>query len=119
MLERAKLRVVIKKMTAYQLRAYSGLACLSLKLQYEHTCIAGVLHEVLKSHNDNKIPELCDTALQLLEKHLPSTGLTTSEDRACLVQLQSAGVSLWNKAVALKSAGAVSLQLNAQSMNQL
>ena len=93
-------------MTAHQLRAYSGLACLSLKLQYEH--IAGVLHEVLKSHNDNKISELCDTALQLLEKVPPSTVLTTSEDRACLVQLQSAGVSLWNKAVALKSAGAVS-----------
>jgi len=72
----------------------------------------------LKSHNDNKISDLCDNALQLLEKHPPpTTALTNSEDRTHLVQLQATGVSLWNKAVALKSAGAISLQLNAQSMN--
>ena len=77
-------------------------------------CVStGVLQEILKSHCDDKILELCDSALQLLERHLP--GNAGSEERTSLVQLQGAGVSLWNKAVALKSAGAISLQLNAQS----
>ena len=73
------------------------------------------MQEILKSHSDDKISDLCESALQLQESHVPMGMTNDDEMRSSAVQLQSSGVSLWNKAVALKSAGAISLQLNAQS----
>ena len=74
-----------------------------------------MLQEILKSHNDEKISELCDSALHLQEGQLPLSAENSEEERGVAVQLQGTGVTLWNKTVALKSAGAISPQLNAQS----
>ncbi len=74
-----------------------------------------ILQEILGSHSDEKITELSESVLQLLERHLPGCAGASGEEKESLVQLQGAGVSLWNKAVALKSAGAINLKLNAQS----
>lgn len=69
----------------------------------------------MKSYSDEKISKLSDSALRLLEGLSPIDGGGASE-RGVAVQLQGTGINLWNKTVALKSAGAISPQLNAQSM---
>ena len=75
-----------------------------------------MLEEILKSHNDDKLSELSDSALKLLKGLSPVDGSSTNE-RNVAVKLQELGINLWNKTVALKSAGAISSQLNAQSMS--
>ena len=67
----------------------------------------------MKSYDDDKISQLSDSALRLLESLSPIDEGRASE-RGVAVQLQGTGISLWNKTVALKSAGAISLSLNAQ-----
>ena len=71
-----------------------------------------MLQELLKSFNNETISQLSDSALKLLESITPPDG-----ERGEAVQLQGSGISLWNKTVALKSAGAILPQLNAQSKN--
>lgn len=78
-----------------------------------------MLQEILKSYDDEKISELSDSALRLLERLSPIDWVGANEsgvanEKSMGVQLQGTGINLWNKAVALKSAGAISLQLNAQ-----
>ena len=75
----------------------------------------GILQEILKSYDDEKISELSDSALKLLESLPPLDGGGANE-RSMAVQLQGEAINLWNKTVALRSAGAVSSHLNAQSM---
>ena len=67
----------------------------------------------MSSHDDEKLGELSDRALQLLEQ-LPSLDCAQRDAKAVAMQLYTAGISLWNKTVALKSASAIALQLNAQ-----
>lgn len=58
--------------------------------------------------------ELSDCALKLIEGLSPTNGGGLN-DRGMNVQLQSEGISLWNKTIALKNAGTITPQLNAQS----
>lgn len=74
-----------------------------------------VLQDIFKSYNDDKISELSETALHLLETISPIDGSRTG-DKGAAVLLQGMGINLWNKTVALKSAAAISSQLNAQSV---
>ncbi len=73
-----------------------------------------MLKEILEVHDDERLSDMCDKALHLLEK-LPSIDTSKREGRAMAVQLYTSGITLWNKTVALKSAGAVAPSLNAQS----
>ena len=68
----------------------------------------------MESHDDAHLSELADRALLLL-RSLPSLDYEEREQRALATQLHTSGISLWNRTVTLKSAGAVSLNLNAQS----
>ena len=77
------------------------------------TCITGILQEILKSFNDEKLSELSDSALKLLERLSP---ISKRKEQRIGMQLQDSAINMWNKTVTLKSAGAISLQLNAQSM---
>lgn len=76
----------------------------------------GVLQEISRSSDNEKISELSESALRLLEDISPIDGSKAS-DKGVAVQLQGMGISLWNKAVTLKSATAISPHLNAQSMD--
>lgn len=73
-----------------------------------------MLKELQEVHDDERLSDLCDKALHLLED-LPTVDTAKREGRAMAVQLYTSGITLWNKTVALKSAGAVTLSLNAQS----
>ena len=75
--------------------------------------LLGILKELVSSHDDEKLGNLSDRALQLLEQ-LPALDCGQRESKAVAMQLYTAGISLWNKTVALKSASAIALQLNAQ-----
>lgn len=68
----------------------------------------------MNSYDEEKISKLSDSALRLLEGLSSITG-KGSDKKSVAVQFQDSGVGLWNKAVALKSAGAISSHLNAQS----
>lgn len=74
----------------------------------------GVLKELLEAHDDERLSGLCDQTLQLLEDP-PNIDCTQKDGRALIMQLYTSGITLWNKTVALKSAGAIALSLNAQS----
>ncbi len=65
-------------------------------------------------HDDERLSDLCDKALHLLED-LPNIDASGRDGRTMAVQLYTSGITLWNKTVALKSAGAIALSLNAQS----
>ena len=73
-----------------------------------------MLKELLEAHDDERLSGLCDQALQLLEDP-PNIDCTQKDGRALTMQLYTSGITLWNKTVALKSAGAIALSLNAQS----
>ena len=87
----------------------------TLTLHLHLSSILVVLQDILKSYDDGKISELSETALRLLEEISPFDSSKTGSKSAA-VQLQGMGINLWNKAVALKSASAISPQLNAQSV---
>jgi len=74
----------------------------------------GILKDLVESHDDAHLSELADRALLLL-RSLPSLDYEEREQRALATQLHTSGISLWNRTVTLKSAGAISLNLNAQS----
>ena len=76
--------------------------------------LPGVLKELLEVHSDDRLSELCDQSLHILED-LPHIDCSVREGKAVAMQLHTSGISLWNKTVALKSAGAIALNLNAQS----
>ena len=76
-------------------------------------CLPGVLQEIQTSYDEEKISQLSESALRLLEELSSIEGRTG--ERGVAVKLQGSGIGLWNKAVALKSAGAISPYLNAQS----
>ena len=86
-----------------------------VKITFKHASyiLLGVLKELVSSHDDEKLGNLSDRALQLLEQ-LPALDCAQRESKAVAMQLYTAGISLWNKTVALKSASAIALQLNAQ-----
>ena len=73
-----------------------------------------MLKELQDTHDDERLSNLCDKALHLLED-LPTIDISKREGRTIAVQLYTSGIALWNKTVALKSAGAVTTSLNAQS----
>ncbi len=68
----------------------------------------------MNGYDEDKIFQLSDSALKLLEGLSPIAG-GGGDERGVAVKLQGSGIGLWNKAVALKSAGAISPHLNAQS----
>ena len=78
-------------------------------------CFLGVLEEILRSYDEEKITELSETALRLLEE-LYCTDGSKAMIKDLTVELQKIGINVWNKAVTLKSATAISLHLNAQCM---
>ena len=82
------------------------------------TTLAGVLKELSQSHDDERLSQLAERALQLLEE-LPALDCSQREQRSTATQLHTAGIGLWNRSVALKSAGAITLNLNAQSESVL
>ena len=68
-----------------------------------------MLCELIEAQDADKIASLAVSTLQLfqaLPSSIPASSLTN--------QLHGSGVTLWNKAVSLKSADAISLSLNAQ-----
>ena len=81
---------------------------------HTHTYI-GVLKDLVQSHDDTHLCKQADKALQLLGS-LPSLDCGDREQRSLSTQLHTSGISLWNRTVTLKSAGAIALSLNAQSM---
>lgn len=74
----------------------------------------GVLKELLEVHSDDRLSELCDQALHILQD-VPHIDCAQRDGKMVAMQLHTTGISLWNKVVALKSSGAISLSLNAQS----
>jgi len=75
----------------------------------------GVLKELLLVQDDERLCSLCDSALQLLQD-LPSVDHSNSTGKALALSIYTDSITLWNKAVTLRSAGAVPLSLNAQSI---
>ena len=73
-----------------------------------------MLKELSQSHDDERLSQLAEQALHLLEE-LPALDRGQREQRSTAMQLHTAGIGLWNRSVALKSAGAITLSLNAQS----
>ena len=67
----------------------------------------------MNGYDEEKISKLSESALRLIEGLSPIGDIG---DRGVAVKLQGSGIGLWNKAVALKSAGAISPHLNAQCM---
>ena len=68
-----------------------------------------MLRELIEAQDADKMALLGDSTLQFLQalpSSIPASSLTN--------QLHGSGVTLWNKAVSLKSAAAISLSLNAQ-----
>ena len=74
----------------------------------------GLLQELCQSHDNDHLAELADQVLALLEQ-LPTFDPSSRDEQVVAMQLHTAGITLWNRGVALKSAGAISLTLNAQS----
>lgn len=74
----------------------------------------GLLQELCQSHDNGHLAELADQVLALLEQ-LPTFDPGNRDEQMVAMQLHTAGITLWNRGVALKSAGAIPLTLNAQS----
>ena len=96
-----------------------GPGCRAIDLAWNthtHThAYTGVLKDLVQSHDDTHLCKQADKALQLLGS-LPSLDCGDREQRSLSTQLHTSGISLWNRTVTLKSAGAIALSLNAQSM---
>ena len=74
-----------------------------------------MLDELVKIHDDDRLSQLSEKALQLL-KHLPVFESTELKRLKMVgMQLYQSGITLWNKTVALSHAGAIPKELNAQS----
>ncbi|CAI8021543.1 hypothetical protein GBAR_LOCUS12756, partial [Geodia barretti] len=78
-----------------------------------HSKLQGLLKELVDSHDDQQLGETADAALQQLPE-LPTLDREDRQQRALSDQLHSSAIALWNRSVALKAAGSISLSLNAQ-----
>ena len=75
---------------------------------------AGLLGQLSECEDVEEMSRLADQALQQLQLHSGSSPPANQSWKRYSSQLHGCGVSLWNRAVTLKSASTLSLSLNAK-----
>ena len=78
------------------MNTYSFINCTQRLCVCVCVCIAGLLKELICSHDDKQLSEIADSALQLVPS-LPSLDREDRPQRTISDQLHSSAIALWNR----------------------